>query len=757
MRVAIMRARSGGGGGGGRSGGGDEIVLATDDDREGEAIAYHVCQVFGLDVTTTPRIVFREITPVALKEALQNPGRIDMRIVRSQMARQVIDVLIGFKVSPLLWKAVGFSKSNPLSAGRCQTPALRFVYDEYSKSRLGDSSSSSDITSSYSYIVQATFFEQVPLVCTLSTRSLRTREEAEAFLARSRDFVHMGQLRFERTLTRRAPAGGFNTSGLLQAASSQLHYSPAQTMRVAQELYEQGLITYMRTENTKYSETFVDTMFAFLLQENLVTSPAQMGCKASLIAPPAAATTSKNPHEAIRVTDPNRRDASGRKSKKSLSLDPLYKLIWLRSVQSCMCDAVFDRHVVTVTSPDDRYFYEGHVDVPKQLGFLAVGSGSGSGSGSDEMSKTTTTTKKSQLLYYQTVLNSAATRGLVWSKIECVYANNDEDGETTAAVAAAEMLFTESSLIRRLEDWRIGRPSTYASFLSSLLDRKYVVKGDVPGTTVNCEDLVLKRSSSEMEVQVVPKQKTFGAKSNRLLIQPLGVLCMEFLAKHFHAVFSYEYSQTLEATLEDLDQFDHPRSWLDTALRCEEQLDACVRAVGRKIPKEGTFALRDVDEKEAVLVFFPDGNKAVYRPASTTTTNTAEQQQQYTVVKRDLDFEMVRRREYSLDDLLGPTDVCGSSSGGRPGRGDGHGDGGGDGDSPIVRQVSERMSVRKGPYGIYLYFKENLDNKVKPKFFKLKNVLVREQYMTYDETQMLEAVVVNKPSKPPFRKQWKRN
>lgn len=217
------------------------IILATDDDREGEAIAWHICETFGLSVTDTPRIKFNEITKTAILRAVNNPIRIDMDLVRAQHARQVLDMLVGFKISPLLWKYLYNDKSNGLSAGRCQTPALRLVYDN-EKLKTAPA---------LSYRTRGKFTAR-NIDFTLS-KDFTNKEDAREFLSKSIDFKHYLSIG-SPTESIRGPPQPFNTSRLLQHVS---HLSPKETMALCQTLYQEGHITYMRTDSTKYSKEFL--------------------------------------------------------------------------------------------------------------------------------------------------------------------------------------------------------------------------------------------------------------------------------------------------------------------------------------------------------------------------------------------------------------------------------------------------------------------------------------------------------------------
>jgi DNA topoisomerase-1 len=226
------------------------ILLATDDDREGEAIAWHICQVFHLPLTT-PRIIFHEITRPALLQAVSKPIALNMSLVFSQQTRQILDMIIGYKISPFLWKYLYNDKKKSLSAGRCQTPALRLVYEHEKSQQQLDTK----------YKTTATFFE--PLYKFELDHDYLLEEDMFRFLQASIGFEYRLSIKPKKESISKSPRP-LNTSSLLQSASSQLHYSPKYTMSLCQTLYQKGHITYMRTENTKYSQEFIKDFFDHL-------------------------------------------------------------------------------------------------------------------------------------------------------------------------------------------------------------------------------------------------------------------------------------------------------------------------------------------------------------------------------------------------------------------------------------------------------------------------------------------------------------
>ena len=331
-----------------------EVILATDDDREGEAIAWHLCQLYKLDVNKTKRIIFHEITESALQSAVQRAKTINMDIVNAQQARQILDILVGFKVSPILWKFIASpkGKEHSLSAGRCQTPALRLIYDNELEIKACEERKVYNVTG---------YFTNSNIAFDLNPQGkYESEDEMTDFLDGSADFSHIYTCS-QPVKTYKKPPEPFTTSRIQQVASNELHYSPKETMRICQLLYEGGYITYMRTDSKTYSGDFVESVKEYInrtyaqgekyISENIdamvsgAVEASKKKVKKTDKPPPQEA------HEAIRPTNislyelPETMDSStatfGSKEKR------MYKLIWENTLESCMTSASF--HSVTAS------------------------------------------------------------------------------------------------------------------------------------------------------------------------------------------------------------------------------------------------------------------------------------------------------------------------------------------------------------------------------------------------------------------------
>ena len=419
----------------------DHILLGSDDDREGEAIAWHICDIFGLDIKKTNRIIFHEITKTALENAVRSPTKIDMNIVNAQWARQILDVLIGYKISPLLWKYIHNHKSDCLSAGRCQTPALRLVYDNEIERISGKG-----FQQAYKVVGK---FSSKNLDFVLS-REFENSDLCIDFLKKNIGFKHTLSLGSPRQSIN-GPPKPFNTSCLLQTCNNILRLSPTDTMTICQELYQGGFITYMRTENRKYAAPFLKTARDYILGlygESYIGNLNHVENK-----------DSSNPHEAIRVTDLKIRELDINTGKKAA----VYRLIWKNTIQSCMADAKQELVDAIITAPDDLV-YKHTIEKPLFLGWKkCITSGEGDGCYLEgEQNK-----GSGLLLFLKSIIESKTP--IVFQKIEatCVFHNRHSH-------------YTESSLIKKLEEYGIGRPSTFAMFIETIQERGYVLKQDIP-------------------------------------------------------------------------------------------------------------------------------------------------------------------------------------------------------------------------------------------------------------------------------------
>ena len=473
------------------------VWLASDEDREGEAISWHLCETLGLDPARTKRIVFHEITKDAIQNAVKNPRTIDMNLVNAQQARRVLDRLVGFELSPVLWRKI----QPKLSAGRVQSVALRLIVDREKEIMAYKNEAY--------YRVDAVFHPEgtpasVKVKATLGTR-FNSLEEARKFLEDSIGArFTVGSL--ESKETSRFPAPPFAPSTLQQEAARKLHFPVSVTMRIAQSLYERGLITYMRTDSTNLSSLALGTSKKFIL-DNFGEEYAH---------PRQFRTHSKGAqeaHEAIRPTFIENTTIEG-----SAQEQKLYNLIWKRTVASQMADARVLNTAIKVDS--DKREEKFNIQAAQVLfdGFLKL-----------YMEGTDDETGDSE----ETVLPPVHVGDVMEPKgitAECKFTQ-------------APPRYSEATLIKKLEELGIGRPSTYAPTISTLTTgRGYIIKGDKEGTKVPVTNLALKNGvvSENSKVEIV------GAEKGKLLPQEIGMIVTDYLVQNFPDILDYDFTANVE-------------------------------------------------------------------------------------------------------------------------------------------------------------------------------------------------------------------
>jgi DNA topoisomerase-1 len=508
------------------------ILLATDDDREGEAIAWHICDMFNLPIETTERIVFHEITKDALERAVLHPQKINMNIVHSAHARQILDLLIGYKISPLLWQHISSDKCSALSAGRCQTPALRIIYDnEIERIQFNNSQIKEN---KYHYSVYG-YFTKFNLPFSLTSTFQSNKEDMNALEHFLQNSIHTNTKYIfrrngsPRTHRSKAPQP-FTTSRLQQTASNDFAFSPSETMESCQTLYERGLITYIRTTGKTYSAEFAKNAAQFIAEkwgEKYIKAEDDNHEGDKCIENDTAAA-----HEAIRPTDLTRLTLSGEFHARE---QKMYKLIWRNTLESCMSDYTFSSLETIIdtniqcqcTGLEETYSYSYAYTCQKPIfcGWKAV-----QGFTNEQLSQHT-------MMDY--LLNIRESSELPCNKIETKLAFD---------LSGGTLHYTEARLIQLLEEKEIGRPSTYSAIVDKIKEREYVKKQNVSGQKVEC----VEHTVAENKISRTKTWREFGNESNKLIITPLGNTVIEFLISHFPDLFSYDYTRTMEAQLDDI-------------------------------------------------------------------------------------------------------------------------------------------------------------------------------------------------------------
>ena len=475
------------------------VWLASDEDREGEAISWHLSEVLGLNPSTTKRIVFHEITKNAILEAIQHPRTIDLNLVNAQQARRVLDRIVGFKLSPLLWRKV----KPALSAGRVQSVAVRLIVEKEREVNAFKGDTYYRVTASF------TLPGKKEVVKAELNRRFSTQEEARFFLQECRD----NQFRVTDISTKplkRSPFPPFTTSTLQQEAAHKLGYSVAQTMSLAQRLYENGHITYMRTDSVNLSslclgaskKVISETMGdAYVKTRNYQTS----------------AKGAQEAHEAIRPTDMAQTEIEATPQERRL-----YDLIWKRTIASRMADAEIEKTTVLISigGMDETFTATG--EVVKFDGYRRV--------------------------YRETQEDNEENESGILPPLTMGEVLTAKEITATGRFTQRPVRYNEASLVHKLEELGIGRPSTYASTITTIQQREYVQKGDKPGEEFNSEIFTLKNG----EIKHTTHTVTVGAERGKLLPTDTGTVVNDFLLEYFPEIMDYNFTADVEKNFDEI-------------------------------------------------------------------------------------------------------------------------------------------------------------------------------------------------------------
>jgi DNA topoisomerase I len=667
------------------------VYLATDADNEGERIAFDVCSLLKLPLTTK-RLIFREITKSAILKAIQTPTHIDIHKVEAQKARSVLDLLIGFKLSPQISRSLSIGG---LSLGRCQTPALRLVYEN--QEEIDNSPPKT------TYKVKGVFTDR-KITFNLN-RVIPNEEDVKQFMKKSKSHHHLLSFSPLRKSIERAPMT-LTTSSLQQKASNELHYSPKDTMKMAQTLYEHGYITYMRTDSHNISKEFISKIVEYIHREYTEdyvkpTLDSAFGMKKK---------SAQEAHECIRPTDIQRIEVNvGEREKR------LYRLIWTTTLQACMADAEFLAYdayisapIVANTEQDDEQedVKEGlhYITTMKQLvfeGFLIV----------DKQEAT-----PNELFYYL-----------------CPYETNTDDiktlfggldipetttpdipdmvqyDEITACVSLSGSIlhYTEAKLISTLEKKGIGRPSTYATLISVIQERRYVEKTDIKGKEYEIVDYKLKGTKLTAKTQ----KKTLGGEKSKLCITDLGKEVIQFALTYYKDLFEYTYTSQMETKLDEVAKNKY--EWRQVCREGDEILNTLIGTTKQiKVKKEANI----IGEYEGHPIEIKEGRYGVYAVWKETRVSVKSKE-------ANVETEIIPMLKLAQMNPLFKTMKTNSE------RNQKHVE------TPemrlqyralmdnptysgIVRPITDTLSIRKGKYGAYIFYKTTTMKT--PKFLKLK-------------------------------------
>ena len=476
----------------------ETVWLATDEDREGEAIAWHLTEALKLDATKTKRIVFHEITKKAILKAVENPRTLDINLVNAQQARRVLDRLVGFELSPVLWRKV----KQGLSAGRVQSVAVRLIVER--EQEITDFKSSSDFK-----VVIYLLNENGDVIKTEHPKRFVTYDEAHNFMLNCKDADYSIK-NLEKKAAKKSPTAPFTTSTLQQEASRKLGFSVNQTMMVAQKLYEQGKITYMRTDSVNLSQDALDAA------ENQITKLYGQEYSQRRIYSKKA-KGAQEAHEAIRPSYMENKHVEGDSSHQKL-----YDLIWKRTISSQMSDAKIDRTVVTVSlsNSSDNLIARGEIITFE--GFMKV--------------------------YLEGKDDEVQSEKGVLPKLEIGEILDLKDGLASEQFSRHPARYTEASLVKKMEELGIGRPSTYAATITTVQKRGYVEKDTRDGYERISKVIELK--NNQLEAKEI--SSITGAEKNKLFPTDIGIVVTDFLIDNFSDVMQYSFTASVENEFDEI-------------------------------------------------------------------------------------------------------------------------------------------------------------------------------------------------------------
>ena len=511
----------------------EKVYIATDNDREGEAIAWHLKEIVDLDDNEYERIIFREITKNAILKSLENPTKIDMNLVNAQQARRVLDRLVGFEISPILWKKI----KRGLSAGRVQSVAVKFVVDRENEINNFEAKSSFKTTANFMSVSDESFTAELD-------KRFETIDEARKFLkdCTNKDFIVS---KVEKKPSKRSPSAPFTTSTLQQEASRKIGFSPSLTMSTAQRLYEAGHITYMRTDSVNLSDEALESAQK-IINDNFGEKYHNKRVYKT------KSKSAQEAHEAIRPTNLGNDNAGKSDTEKKL-----YNLIWRRTLASQMAESIFERTIVKIQSVNNTEF-KATGEVLIFDGFLKLYNEI------DDSSKLLPKLKEKSVLKTVKILSKE-----IFTKHPPRY--------------------SEASLIKKMEDSGIGRPSTFAETVRKIKEREYVVKEERDGKIINSKELTLENTKISENV----KEEKTGFEKNKIYPTNMGMFVTEFLNENFISSFM-DYSFTAK-TENQLDQIAfNGKNWNDML----KEFYSGFSDLSNKVPEERYQLEKDLGEYE---------------------------------------------------------------------------------------------------------------------------------------------------------------
>ncbi len=537
-----------------------QVWLASDEDREGEAISWHLCEVLGLDEQHAKRIVFHEITKPAIVEAIAHPRTLDMNLVNAQQARRVLDRLVGFKLSPVLWRKV----KPALSAGRVQSVAVRLIVEREREIQAFKSETYYSVSGVFGLMHGDGSASEVKAIL---QQRLKSEQEVNDFLELCKNAVFCVDS-VQRKPTKRTPAPPFTTSTLQQEAARKLGFTVSQTMMVAQRLYENGRITYMRTDSVNLSSLAINTA------KEEVTS--QYGAEYSKVRQyHTSSKGAQEAHEAIRPTDMSQATIEGTSQERRL-----YDLIWKRTIACQMADAEIEKTTAEITMSNSDFLFVATGEVVKFDGFLKVyreSTDDEEENAKDEFAHVLPPMKQGDMLTRREInAHERTTQG--------------------------PQRYTEATLVHKLEELGIGRPSTYAPTISTIQQREYVAKGDKKGEEHQYDVITLKGK----QITTKKRKETVGSEKGKLLPTDIGLVVNDYLLENFPDIMDYNFTAKVE---QDFDKIAEGKVKWNTMMKSfDKQFEPTVeQAINQRMEHKAGERELGFDPKTGRQVFVKIG------------------------------------------------------------------------------------------------------------------------------------------------------
>lgn len=579
----------------------DEVWLATDEDREGEAISWHLAHVLGLDLLNTRRIVFNEITKTAITQAIANPRTIDQNLVNAQQARRILDRIVGFQLSPILWRKI----KTGLSAGRVQSVAVRLIVEREREIINFEPTSTFRVTAEFvlddGTRVQADLAKKLP-------NKESAREFLESCIGSEYEITNL-----ETKPAKKSPSPPFRTSTLQQEASRKLSFSVQQTMRVAQTLYEAGYITYMRTDGVDLAQQAINQAEEVIkdLYGEKYHKSRQYKVKTS---------NAQEAHEAIRPTDLSRSELNDKEMGRNEQR--LYELIWKRTLASQMADAQLEKTTVDITASSNQALFKAKGEVLKFEGFLKLYLESTDDEEEEEAKGVLPPLSIGQML------------GLV-------------EMQALERFTRPAPRYTEASLVKKLEELGIGRPSTYAPTISTIIKRSYVVKESRDGHPRNLGLYKLR----DDKVSEGVKTEITGAEKAKLFPSDLGMVVNDFLVKFFPSILDYGFTAKVEGEFDKIAEGD--QVWQDMLSDFYEDFDPLIKEIAETAERASGERELGEDPKTGKMVVARLGR---YGPM-VQLGNQEEEEKKFASLRKDQRLETITLEEaldlFKLPRVLG--------------------------------------------------------------------------------------------------------